>query len=166
MASSCFDCVLCQRSTIPRARRCLRKPGNKHLLAILQNFSADSSSFALFTVDKDSWLCRPCSRSLEQLQAARDRVKNLEADIRRKLEAVDECQGSSASAISTANRQATPERLPAASSRFEQRQDCETAGETAGRRYDTPTRSALERMIPSASSPAVAVSYALLKNLL
>ena len=178
MATSSFDCVLCKRGTHPRARRCLSKPANKHLLAVLQSFVADSSSFSFNTVDKNSWLCRPCSRSLEQLQAARERVENLETDIRKKLEAInDECQGSSVSATSTANRPVavartftTPERLPAAGSPlFEQWSDRGTTGEaeTARRRYDMPTRSALERMVPSASSPAVAVSLLVcaLKNL-
>ena len=105
MATLCFDCVQCKRGTHPKARRCLSKPGNKHLLAVLQSFVADSSSFSLNTVDKNSWLCRPCSRSLEQLQAARKRMENLETDIRKKLEAIDdECQGSSVMATTTTNR--------------------------------------------------------------
>ena len=116
----------------------------------LQSFVADSSSFSFNTMDKNSWLCRPCSRSLDQLQAARERVENLEIDIRKKLEAVnDECQGSSVSATSTANCPVTvaptfttPDRLPAAGGPlFEQRSDRGTTGEveTARRRYDMPT---------------------------
>ena len=104
MVTLCFDCVLCKHGTHPRARCCLSKSGNKHLLAVLQSFVANSSSFSFNTVDKNSWLCWPCSRSLEQLQAAREHVENLETDIRKMLEAVDdECQGSFISATSTAN---------------------------------------------------------------
>ena len=60
-------------------------------------------------------VCGPCSRSLEQLQAARERVENLETDIRKKLEAVDdECQGSSVSATCTANRPVAVANCPVA----------------------------------------------------
>ena len=155
MASSCFDCVLCKRGTLPRARRCLSSPGNSHLLTVLQSCVPNGSTYSFNTVDRNSWLCRPCSRTLEQLQSARERAEILEADIRRRL-AVEDSQDLAATR--------TPERAVASSPLREQHSsrqlDSRTTEETGTvtRRNDTPTRSALERMVPSASSPAVTVS--------
>ena len=163
-SSRCYDCVLCQRGTLPRSRRCLSKLGSNHLLAVLRSLGAN------FAVDDNSWLCRPCSRSLEQLKSAREHVGTLEVNIRRRLEAGG--YGYQASAVGATDSTAsssqstrlalTPQRPADPSSPLDEQRSAvgRTAREpgTVTRRYDTPTRSALQRMIPSATSPAVAVS--------
>ena len=159
MASSCYDCVLCQRGTLPRARRCLSNPGNSHLLTVLQSCAAIGSTYSFNTVDSNSWLCRPCSRSLEQLHSARERAENLEADIRRRLRALNDSQDL---AVTLTPERALPDTRgsPPPREQHSSRQlDSRTTEErTVPRRNDTPTRSALERMAPSVSSPAVTVS--------
>ena len=154
-----MDCLLCKSATKAGSRHRLFSPANRHILSTLEVYVAEMNPPAGSTIlHENAWLCRSCARSLERLRAMTEDIKKTEALIREQLDlhyrGNDELQCLPASSSSL-----SPLTTPTKRTVDEAALCHDTTPKR--RRYDTPTRRTLQRMIPSASSPAVAVSFML-----
>lgn len=141
-------CLLCRSSTKSAERRKLFSPSTEHVLPLLKEMIGDLKHRIL---EQSTILCRTCVRSLERLMKLKTDVTTKETELREQISRLRDLYRSS----SPVQYAATPPK----------RSDSDPTLQGKRRLYDTPTRRTLQSMVPSCSSPAVAVSCVILKRL-
>ena len=143
-------CSLCQCSLKSASqRRKLHGGSLKHVVSILQELVGELWIPATETLfHPEAFLCRPCVRNLQKLCKLKEDLRDKEGEIRQLIDRAMDAHGLVQESFSTPVRK----RSAAAADR-----DSPTSKEKR-KRYDTPTRDSLDRMIPTEESPAVAVS--------
>ena len=165
MANSSPACLLCQKVEKARERRVIRSSQNASSI-LLQYMSDLQPSSRTAILHDGAVMCRPCLRSVEKLHKLKEETKKLDDDIRQKMERVMEPY--TIQPVDDPVQFCTPEKRASTSQEAtptsQRRKRARTAEETQlfiptskRGRYDTPTRTTLQKMVPGAS-PAVAVS--------
>ena len=177
-ASSPPMCLLCRTAVKAKDRKVIRS--TKNAIPILTQYMSEirPSSIAAILHDR-AILCRPCLRSVDKLHNLREEASKVDAGIRLKMEHIigpyrlqDQVEEQP-----TAMQFGTPEKCtskvdeplitPSGVGYTPKTKRACTSGKarlftptTASKRarYDSPTRTTLQKMVPVGSSPAVAVS--------
>ena len=155
-------CIICLRPIKVKERLILNNPASRHVIPVLEEFLSE-----LYTVPTaavllaDSSICRTCMRSIEKYQRLRKDSSNMESEIRPKMDKLGERYGLSRRekgvAVDRAD-QRTPEKRTPEKRTAEKAGFGTPCGVLKCKKYDIPIRKALQRMVPTGSSPAVAVS--------
>ncbi len=147
------ECLVCRTAVNPKDRRKIRSPSTEHVIPILSEFIGELNPPSTNTILHDgAFLCRPCLRSLEKLRKLRQEVKFKETELRQQMDKVGHVYGLRRESP-TEPQHRTPEKRRAVEAGLDS-----SIPSPKRRRYDTPVRRALHQMVPTGSSPAVAVS--------
>ena len=143
-------CSLCHCSLKSASqRRKLHGGSLKHVVSILQELVGELWIPATETLfHPEAFLCRPCVRNLENLCKLKEDLRDKEGEIRQMIDRAMDAHGLVRESFSTPvrKRSAAAAEMDSPTSKVKRK------------RYDTPTRDSLDRMIPTGESPAVAVS--------
>ena len=166
-ASSPPMCLLCRTAVKTKDRKVIRS--TKNGVQILTQYMSEirASSIAAILHDR-AILCRPCLRSVDKLHGLREEASKVDADIRLKMEYVIRLYQAEEQPMQFGTPEKCTVAEPSTPGGFTLKtKRARTSGEarfftptiaTKRARYDTPTRTTLQKMVPVGSSPAVAVS--------
>ena len=157
-ASVRLTCLLCLLVIKPKERLVLHNPASRHVITVLEGFLNELEPASTAALHADASICRSCVRSLEKFLRLKKDLAMIEEDIRLKMDRLGAKHGlrRREAGLGQVAVQRTPEKRSA---------DTAELGTSLAsykrRKYDTPIRNMFERMVPTGSSPVVAVSIIL-----